>query len=134
MTDAFVPPIRPNTEFGGSDRQASRRCSLRVAGPFDARRTGPFPIPVRLHDLSLGGCLIECHDQVAVGQRLTLQIDLPTDGWITLDAEILYLRDKVGFAVRFIALSEPNRRRIDRTIERMMVERSRSVGWTFGES
>ena len=80
MTDAFVPPLRPTTEFGGSDRQASRRCSLRVAGPFDGRRMGPWPTPLRLHDLSLGGCLIERYDKAAVGQRLTLQSICPPTG------------------------------------------------------
>ena len=40
MTDAFVPPGRPFHGFGGSDRQASRRSELRVAGPFDGRRVG----------------------------------------------------------------------------------------------
>jgi hypothetical protein len=38
--------------------------------------------------------------------------------------------------VRFAELSDANRGRIERTIERLLVERSRSTrgGWTFGES
>jgi hypothetical protein len=136
MTDAFVPPHRPRAEFGASDRQASRRCELRVAGPFDARRVGPLPTPLRIHNLSAGGCLVECCYDVAVGRRIALQIDLPGEGWITVDAETLYLRDNVGFVVRFVELSDANRGRIERTIERLVVERSRQVtgGWTFGES
>ena len=118
MTDAFVPPHRPRPEFGGSDRQASRRCELRVAGPFEARRVGPLPTPLRIHDLSAGGCLVECYYDVASGRRITLQIDLPGEGWITVEAETLYLRDNFGFAVRFVELSDANRGRIERTIER----------------
>jgi hypothetical protein len=136
MTDAFVPPRRPRPEFDESDRQASRRSSLRVAGPFEARRVGPLPTPLRVHDLSAGGCLVECYYDLASGRRITLQIDLPGEGWITVEAETLYLRENFGFAVRFMALSDGNRGRIERTVERLLVERSRSgiVGWTFGES
>jgi len=136
MTDAFVPPRQPRCDFGGSDRQASRRSSLRVAGPFEARRVGPLPTPLRVHDMSSGGCLVECYYDVASGRRITLQIDLPGEGWITVEAEALHLRDNFGFAVRFAELSDANRGRIERTIERLLVNRSSSAsdGWTFGES
>jgi hypothetical protein len=136
MTDAFVPPRRPRPEFGASDRQASRRCELRVVGPFDGRRVGPLPTPLRIHDLSAGGCLIECYYDVPVGRRITVQIDLPGEGWVTLDAETLHLRDNFGFAVQFVDLTDANRRRLERTIERLLVERShgRTGGWTFGRS
>jgi hypothetical protein len=135
MTDAFVPPIRPLPDFGASDRQISRRGEVRVAGPFGGRRMGALPTPLRIHDLSVGGCLIECYYDVAVGRRVTLQIELPAEGWITLDAETLYLRDNFGFAVRFVDLSDANRGRIERTIERLLIERARSDGgWTLGVS
>ena len=136
MTDAFVPPGRPRPEFGGSDRQASRRHELRVAGPFAARRVGPLPTPLRVHDLSLGGCLVECYYDVPTGRRITVQIELSGEGWITVEAETVYLRANFGFAVRFVNLSDANRGRIERTIERLLVERSRSTagGWTAGES
>src|SRR5262245_11915676 len=132
MTDALVPPGRPRLDYGGSDRQPSRRNEPRVAGPFDGRRTGPLPTPLRIHDLSAGGCLIECYYDVAVGRRITLQIDLPGEGWITVEAETLHLRENFGFAVRVMELSDGNRGRIERTIERLLIERSRSTsaGWT----
>ena len=133
MTDAFVPPIRPFPRYGESDRQVSRRTEPRVAGPFAGRRVGPLPTPLRIHDLGTGGCLIECYYDVAIGKRITLQIELPNEGWITLEAETLYLRENFGFAVRFVEMNEPNRGRIERTIERLLVERAREGpgGWTF---
>jgi hypothetical protein len=135
MTDAFVPPGRPWLQYGASDRQATRRSDLRVMGPFEGRRVGPLPTPLRIHDLSAGGCLVECYYDVAVGRRVSLQIELPGEGWITIDAETVYLRDSFGFAVRFVDMSPANRGRIERTIERLVVERTRpNGGWTFGES
>jgi PilZ domain len=136
MTDAFVPPRRPHPEYGGSDRQATRRAELRVLGPFEGRRVGPLPTPLRIHDLSTGGCLVECYYDVAVGRRISLQIELSGEGWITLEAQTLYLRENFGFAVRFVGLSEANRARIERTIERLLLERARvgkPGGWTFGQ-
>jgi hypothetical protein len=65
-----------------------------------------------------------------------VQLELPGEGWITVDAETLHLRENFGFAVRFVELSDANRARIARTIERLLVERARHVtgGWTFGKS
>ena len=135
MTDAFVPPHRPLPDYGASDRQVSRREELRIAGPFAGRRVGPLPTPLRIHDVSTGGCLVECYYDVPIGRRIQLQIELASEGWITLDAETVYLRDNFGFAVRFVNLSDANRSRIERTIERLLIERARpSGGWTFGES
>jgi len=122
-------------KFGASDQQTSRRRELRVAGPFAARRVGPLPTPLRVHDLSIGGCLVECYYDPASGRRVTLQIDLPGEGWITLDAETLYVRENFGFAVRFTELSGANRGRIERTIERWLVERTPASGaWRLRES
>jgi hypothetical protein len=64
-----------------------------------------------------------------------VQVNLPEEGWVTIEAETVYLRENFGFAVRFISLSDANRARIERTIERVLVERARTNGgWTFGES
>jgi hypothetical protein len=132
MTDALVLPVRPFAEYGDSDYQPSRRCSPRVTGPFDGRRIGTVTAPIRIHDLSIGGCLIESNDQVRLGLGIAIQIDLPGEGWISVDAETLYVRANFGFAATFITLSRANRGRIERTIERLMVERSRQ-NWTLGE-
>src|SRR5688572_3641509 len=98
MTDALVLPVRPFAEYGDSDQQPSRRCSPRVTGPFEGRRSGALTTPIRIHDLSIGGCLIECGEEVGIGLRIAIQIDLPGEGWISVDAETLYLRPNLGFA------------------------------------
>ena len=96
LTRSFLRTGRvPNSAV--SIRQASRRSELRVAGPFEARRVGPLPTPpCASTTCSTGGCLVECYYDVASGRRITLQIDLPGEGWITVEAETLDLRDNVG--------------------------------------
>ena len=117
-------------DSSNSDTSALRRRSRRMNGPFDGRRMGPLTAPVRIHDLSVGGCLIESHHEVAIGRRFRLQIDLPGEGWISLEAETLHEREHHGFAVGFIDLDEANRGRIERTIARVL-EGSPEDGWSF---
>ena len=53
-----------------------------------------------------------------------------------VDTAVGFYVEHFGFAVRFVELSDPNRGRIARTIERLLVERSRHLtgGWTFDDS
>ena len=123
MTDAVVPSVRP---FIGdrNARQGPRRCSPRVAGPFDGRRMGAA---VRIYELNIGGCQVECDEQVAIGRRICLQIDLAGEGWISVEAETVLLRQRFGFAVTFVRLSDANRARIERTIERLHPRQPKDV-------
>jgi len=99
-------------------------------GTFDARRTGTVPRRIRIHALSVSGCVLESRESFVFGQRIGLQIDLASEGWITVDAETLGPRAGGGFAVKFIHLSPANRGRIERTIDRSMVERAQGA-WTL---
>lgn len=112
MTDAIVPSGRL------------------IAGPFDGRRLGATTRAVRIHELNAGGCLVECHDQVASG-RIQLQIELAGEGWISVEAETLYRRDHFRLAVKFVSLSDANRVRIERAIERGRVAQAHSL-WRLG--
>jgi hypothetical protein len=119
MSDAFASPFRPRPAAGAASREPARRRDLCVAGPLEGRYGGALPTPLRIHDLSVRGCLIECYYDIPSGQRIALQIELPAEGWITVDAEALFLRNNVGVAVRFVGLNGANRARIERTLERL---------------
>ena len=112
-TDALTPSDRP------------------LAGPFEGRRIDATTRNVRIHELNAGGCLVECHDQAANSGRIQLQIELAGEGWISVEAETLYRRDHFRLAVKFVSLSDANRVRIERTIERVRTSQPRSV-WTLG--
>lgn len=99
---------------------ASRRLSPRVGGPFEGRRRGALTVAVRIYDLSVGGCLIESHYEVAPGRRMMLDIEFPEEGCFTLEAETLYTRPDYGFAVKFVNVPGETRARLEGAIERRL--------------
>jgi len=103
---------------------ASRRRSPRVGGPFDAHRVGESTVHLRVKDLSVGGCLIESLHKETVGHRFTLEIELPDEGWVSVEAETLYIRDDHEVAVRFVDLSDDNRRILHGVVRRLLAKRS----------
>jgi hypothetical protein len=102
-----------------------RRVFDRVSGPFEARRAGFLETPAKIYDLSAGGCFVNAmHDQQP-GVEVTLKVNLPGEGWLTIKAETLYRRPG-GFAARFVNVSEETRRRLERAIERLARQPSAS--------
>jgi hypothetical protein len=81
---------------------ADRRTDERVPGPFDAWRAGILETPVRIFDISLGGCFVHAMHEQERGVVVLLKIHLPEAGWFELNAETLYRRPGFGFGVRFI--------------------------------
>jgi hypothetical protein len=96
---------------------ADRRESERVPGPFDGWRVGTLETPVRIYDISMGGCFVHALHEQERGVVVKLKIHLPGEGWIDLKAETLYRRPGFGFAVRFIDMSEGTRARLARALD-----------------
>ena len=96
-----------------------RRKHKRVHGPFDGVRVGALETPVQLYDLSRGGCFINSMHQQQPGIKLVLKLDLPQEGWTTVRAETLDRRGDLGFAVRFIDLTQEAVARLDRALTAM---------------
>jgi hypothetical protein len=94
-----------------------RRESDRVPGPFDAWRVGFLQTPVRIYDISLGGCFVHAMHEQMPGVIVMLQIQLPVEGIVELKAETLYRRPGFGFAVRFIDMDDQVRTRLARALQ-----------------
>jgi len=103
----------------GSVERIPRR-SPRVSGPFDGRRVGALTVELRIHNLSVGGCLIQSFHDVPLGRRMTLELDLPEEGSVTLMAETVHTQADFGFAVKFVDVSEEARQQLERAIERLL--------------
>ena len=101
----------------------SRRQHPRVHGPFDGWRVDLLDVPVRIYDLSLGGCFVNSMNPQRVGIRLLLKIELPREGTITLHAESLYQRPG-GFAVRFVDVDAETAERVARAVEALKDQRT----------
>jgi hypothetical protein len=96
-----------------------RRQHARVPGPFDGRRVGAIDTPVRIYDLSEGGCFINSlHDQL-LGSAVVLEIDLPYEGWIRVKGETLYLKPEFGFAVGFVEMTDEVSMRLTRALRKI---------------
>jgi len=95
-----------------------RRRSLRVPGPFTGRRCGELTVPIRIYDLCSGGCLIESFHEVPKGRRMTLEIDLPPEGLVRVEARVLYERTGYGYAVEFVDVEPDVRAALEEFTER----------------
>ena len=98
---------------------ADRRRFFRICHSFEGRRRGILPVPIRICDLSLGGCLIESRYPEDRGRRLEIEIDLPWEGWTTFDSEIVTIRPDYGYGVQFVGVPDAIRRRLERVIKRI---------------
>ena len=82
---------------------SNKRRFVRVGGPFDGWRVGVVNKPLRIYDLSDGGCFVETLEPAPEpGRHLVMKIDVPDEGAIYLKGETVYVKPDVGFAVSFI--------------------------------
>jgi hypothetical protein len=93
------------------------RLDPRVAGPFEGRRVDLLSTPIRIHDLSRSGCLIQWYHEQTPGRRFTLEVDLPEVGWLRLEAEPVYNRSDYGFAVKFVDVPPDVMATLDKVID-----------------
>ena len=102
--------------------QSTRRY-VRVRGPFDGYHLGKSRTPVLIYDLNLGGGFVNFGDERPTEDAtLTLKIDLPRGGLVTVNAETVY-RDQSGVAVRFVDLDRDTAALLNSTVE-ALTERS----------
>ena len=91
-----------------------------MRGPFDADHLDPPPAPVLIYDLNLGGAFVKFAEARPSSATLTLKIDLPFEGSITVSAEAVY-RDVAGVAVRFVNMDSTTTTRLARNIQMLML-------------
>jgi hypothetical protein len=118
MQGSMIPSQVPGDEL----QPQSRRRYPRVLGPFDGKRGAVLPVAIRIHDLSVGGCLIQCFHEEPVGRRVKIAIELPYEAWVTLEAEILYARPDYGYAVKWVDLPPEMHAKLERVIDRLLTK------------
>ncbi|HEX8142983.1 MAG TPA: PilZ domain-containing protein [Pyrinomonadaceae bacterium] len=86
-----------------SERRIAERVRVNLNAHWEgvlARREGT------ISDISANGCFILTSDEAEKGELVRLEIETPTEGWIYLWGEVVYLIEEMGFAVRFTGASE----------------------------
>jgi hypothetical protein len=96
------------------------RLDPRVSGPFEGRRVDLLSTPIRIHDLSRSGCLIQWYHEQTPGRRFTLEVELPEVGWLRFEAEPVYNRSDYGFAVKFVDVPPETMVKLDTAIELLL--------------
>jgi hypothetical protein len=60
----------------------------------------------RVDDISLGGCFVNTYGKVELGERVDLQIELPSGEWLPLSGCVASYQPGVGFGLSFDSLTE----------------------------
>ena len=114
-----VPAREPSPFEAGTQTFEDRRQHRRFKGPFDGRRVDLIDTPVRIYDLSQGGCFIHSSHAQKPRIELTLKIDLPGETEITAQAVTLPQRNDFGFAVRFTSMEPDDAMRFHLALKRL---------------
>ncbi len=86
-----------------SERRESERFQVKLNARWEgvlAQRTGTIV------DISSTGCFLLTRDDVTPKELIRIEIQLPTERWIYLWAEVVYQLSEIGFALRFTGSTE----------------------------
>ena len=114
-----MPPVRMTSE--GQPRTAAddKRAAPRIPGPFDGWRVSALETPVRIFDISIGGCFVNSVHHQEPHREITLKIELPSEEPISVKAITLDQRSDLGYAVRFVEIEDADGHRLRRALERL---------------
>jgi hypothetical protein len=59
----------------------------------------------RVDDVSLGGCFVNSYAKVELGERVDLEIQLPSKKWLSLRGHVASYHPGVGFGMSFSSLT-----------------------------
>ena len=89
-----------------------RRGQERVRLPLEVRWEGFSGRPTaRVYELSLSGCYIESAGQTQPGEHVHFEVQSPSGRWLPpLHGEVVHSQHYMGFGLRFLELSDLQRR------------------------
>jgi hypothetical protein len=109
---------------GSSDLPGkTKKRAPRINGPFQGRWRGAIDLDLTIHDLSITGCLIESFHEMPAGRRMTIEIDLPDEGTVSVVAESVYPRQDFGFAVKFVEMTPQTKVHLARAVLHKLTSR-----------
>lgn len=61
---------------------------------------------ILLHQISIGGCLLEWDDSLLTGEVFRLEIQLPNKNWLPLVCKVLYKFEDNGIGAKFLDITK----------------------------
>jgi len=84
-----------------------RRAHVRVLLNLPARYDGLSGVnEARLEDISMGGCFVNTHGEVILGEVITVGIQMPSGEWLQLRGKVATYQPSIGFGVAFGTLTD----------------------------
>jgi PilZ domain len=92
----------------------------RIARPLEASwLAASGEITSRVSDISLGGCFFQSLVMPSAGDHTMISVRFTEAESMSFQSEVVYAERGIGFAVRFIDLSDEDRTRLQRIIEEL---------------
>lgn len=73
-------------------------------------------LDVLLHQISIGGCLLEWDDAILTGEVFRLEIELPNGNWLPLVCKVLYKFEDNGIGAKFLDITKFEQELVGRII------------------
>jgi hypothetical protein len=100
---------------------SQQRRFQRVRGPFDGYLVRSVDMAVKVYDLNEGGCFVGTLDDPPDDREsIVVRVDVPHEGWMYLQGDVLYARPEFGFAVRFKDMPQSTRLALNRGLTRLL--------------
>lgn len=91
-----------------------RRKQKRISAVIDVDWEGNVAnYEARTSDLNTEGCFIDTIGHATVGEIINFRLRLPAEDGIELQAEVVYAFPNTGFGVRFINVTDDDRKRLE---------------------
>ena len=102
----------------------SQRQHIRFSLDLPAIRYNKFgeKQEVLLHQISVGGCLLEWDDSILTGEVFRLEIQLPNTNWLPLACKVLYKFEDNGIGAKFIEISKFEQELLSRVITHYLAQ------------
>jgi PilZ domain len=98
-----------------TDNRHNLRAIVSISCAFGP--TEDTPRSANLTSLSTRGCFVKTRAWAETGMEMYVKIWLPTQDWLTLRATVLYHMEKIGFGLRFDAVTPEEERVLISLIE-----------------
>ena len=102
----------------------SQRQHIRFSLDLPAIRHTKFgdKLEVLLHQISIGGCLLEWEETILTGETFRLEIKLPNGNWLPLACKVLYKFEDNGIGAKFIDITKFEQELVSRIISHNLAQ------------